>query len=121
MCALAALSPIHKGWAISEAQRLFLPPIALGQFLMTTDGSAFVTWAYLGSEIAKGFADRTHKLQPNEWQSGPELWAIDLIAPFGNLRTFVRQIRGAFPKQTLGHAHRSYANGRRKIGEWVNA
>jgi cytolysin-activating lysine-acyltransferase len=121
MCALAALSPIHRKWSVADAQRLFLPPIALGQFLMLPDGSAFVTWACLSDEIAKGFFDKTHALNKADWTSGPELWAIDFIAPFGNARTFIREIRKAFPKGTLGRARRTYASGRRKYGEWINA
>lgn len=122
MCALSAFSPVHKNWYMHDFSRLFMPPVALRQFYMLPDGSGFFTWAFLSKEIAKGWVERTHKLQAEDWQSGEEMWLIDVIAPFGNIRKLAREGRRLFPKHKVAHGTRSYGKPKvQRVTEWINA
>jgi cytolysin-activating lysine-acyltransferase len=123
MCALATQSKAHANYTLADAYRLFIPPISLGQFLMFGDGSGFATWAYLSREAADGYRTRTRKLQPDDWKSGDEIWFVDLIAPFGNVRPLIRGLAEKFPKGAQGYCTRRY-NGSREVGRvgtWINA
>jgi len=120
MCALAAYSPVHRKWAVSEAARLFMPPIVLRQFFMLEDGSAFATWGWLSKEVSDGWINRTRKLMPDDWKSGDSLWFMDFIAPFGNAKTLIRELRKIFPA-TVGYGTRSFGSKRvQRITRWAN-
>lgn len=45
---------------------------------------AYVTWAHLSRACAVIFRDRLRPLRPDEFNSGKQLWAIDLVAPLGH-------------------------------------
>lgn len=91
-------SKLHRTWSAADLGRLVAPPIALDQYyLLYTDEDnepdAFVTWAWLTPEAAKGYAERTRKLQPSDWSAGKELWVIDFVAPKGDAAAAAREFR----------------------------
>ncbi len=99
-----------------------MPPIILGQFFMLPDGSAFATWGFFSAHIAQGWVDRTHRIKAEDWRSGNELWMVDLVAPFGNVRQLIRELRKIFPKKTVAHGTRSYGTDKvQRVTEWINA
>lgn len=120
---MASYSKVHAGFTIADANRLFLPPIKLNQFLMFENGSGFATWALLSDEVAEGYKTRTRKLQPDDWRSGDQVWFIDMISPFGNVRTLIRGLATKFPKGAKGYCTRRYAGSSEvgRVGEWINA
>lgn len=78
--ALASLmkqSKVHKGWSDDEIVRLTLPAASTGQFALFDDG--FLTWAWLSEEAQEAFITGHRKLQYLDWQSGNNLWVIDLV------------------------------------------
>ncbi len=78
----------HKYFFIQDIEARVLSPIMLEQcklYIKTeTTGlpMAFVSWAYLSEEAGRRYA-LSHHLAPADWNSGEELWIIDMIAPFG--------------------------------------
>lgn len=92
---LALHSEIHRGWSLADFERLFGPPLRLGQCLLHRRAGAvvgFMSWANLTDEAATGFATRTRRLQPDDWNAGDfsNVWCVDLLAPYGDARQVVR-------------------------------
>ena len=78
----------HKYYCIQDMEWRVLSPIMLEQcklYIKTkTTGlpMAFVSWAYLSEEAAQRYV-QTYRLAPGDWNSGKNLWIIDMLAPFG--------------------------------------
>ena len=96
LLALLPQSAVHRSWAGSDAVRLFVPPLSLGQcFGFTRWGRpwGFFTWARLTEEAEHGYLTRTRKLQPGDWAAGDRVWMIDAFAPHGNLTQMAGRLR----------------------------
>lgn len=94
MIALAGHSRLHRTWNVIKLERLFWPPVSLGQIFIGTDRAHpwFATWALLSEDAeTRWLAGR--KLQPGDWQSGERVWIVDAICPMGGVRDMVRHIR----------------------------
>jgi len=115
---LLASSSQHRGVTVHSLAGSLWPAIRLGQieFLFNSKGSpvAFATWAYVTAEIAELIAqDHAYRLDISEWNEGDQLWIMDLVAPFGDLRNLVRKLRTAkFGDVGRVHGLRRRANGR---------
>ena len=92
---------MYRNWTIADIERLIVPPLRLNQYILLHDPisrkpKAFLSWAYLTEEAAKGYLHKTRKLQPGDWASIPsELWIIDFIALGGKswIRRLIRTFR----------------------------
>lgn len=92
---LMRCSELYRDWTIDDIERLIWTPIDLGQALIFCDPSnkqvvAFASWAFLTDKVARLFVKGERKLHPTDWAAGDQLWIVDLIAPFGDLRKVVR-------------------------------
>lgn len=80
-------SNLHRDLTLTAMRALLEPPIAIGSYKVFQDAQgvprAATTWASL-SEAAqeKLFAHET--LAPEDWGSGPHMWVIEIVAPFGH-------------------------------------
>ena len=90
---LMMMSPVHRKWSADEFIRFVCTPLILRQYHFTKDRKAWASWAFFSEEVAHAFMNRTRKLTPEDWQSGNVLWFIDLLAPHGNVRELVTDIR----------------------------
>jgi cytolysin-activating lysine-acyltransferase len=107
---LMSASEVHREWTIEDLSRLVAPPLALTQCeIFVRDGwpVAFISWAFLNKVAADGFIDGTRKLQPDDWSSGDQLWIIDIIAPYGDIRKVIRWAHDKWPKPLQGFHIRS--------------
>lgn len=72
---------------ISDVEWLLLAPISKEQFRLYKDAEGkpvgLILWAFVNEEVNKRLEMGIGKLGFNEWQSGDNLWIIDLIAPLG--------------------------------------
>ena len=41
-----------------------------------------VTWAFLSPDAERRFA-AGETLRPRDWNSGPQMWVMDIVAPYG--------------------------------------
>ncbi|CAN7388529.1 toxin-activating lysine-acyltransferase [Pararhizobium sp. LjRoot255] len=127
MTALAFESELHRNWSVSDLQMNFIPAIILGHskiyFNQERNPCAFATWALVDDQthfqlLADGNTPRLEK-----WNSGRHLWFIDIVAPFGNALSVVRDLqRIMFP--TADGAHSIYRNADgsvRRYRRWRNA
>ena len=93
-------SKSHRRYNLSDIEQLIIPPINLGQAqLYKRSGKpvAYVSWAYLSEHIADRFSQDAYDLKIEDWQSGPHLWIMDFIAPFGGVRHIASQLKLQFP------------------------
>jgi len=66
------------------------------KFFFGNDGAlvAFAVWAYVDLiTIERLTATPSRPLLAPEWNEGSELWMVDLIAPYGNVRSVWRDLR----------------------------
>lgn len=96
----------HKHFFIADIEWMLVPPVATGQFrLWRNEGLpvGFATWALLSDEAEKRILEGgIRRLAPNDWNSGENVWLMDVIAPFGGREEAVREIKEqVFPGKTV--------------------
>ena len=99
---IAMHSPVLAEMELRHIGEVFLRPLALGQFRRWRKGGRIIgvaTWAWLNDETAaRMLADGG--VAPGDWASGDQLWFIDVIAPYGDMRAISRDLRSLFPGVT---------------------
>lgn len=83
-------SPTHRRCPLYELERLLLPALKTGQFMLALENNekqqpaGLMTWANFSAQAEQQYLqslDRT--LQPSDWQSGDRPWILDWVVPFG--------------------------------------
>ena len=100
---LYSISPLHHDWKISTIHRWIIPALRQKQYRIYHRGSkpiGFVSWAFLSEQVAGTYIDSPNSLRPQDWQSGDKRWFIDFIAPFGDTKEIIRDLRKRFPNET---------------------
>lgn len=85
LCFLYMHSTRHAGWSVQHLRRIVQPPIDLRQArIFYYDGvpRAACTWAHL-DDAAEHQLLLGQPLTPAQWRSGPNLWLMEIIAPYG--------------------------------------
>lgn len=54
---------------------------------------AFASWARLSPSVAQRYRTPPHQLSYTDWNSGEDLWLVDVIAPFGGLQPVLDDLR----------------------------
>ena len=105
---LAANCPVHQKFPIGLLDRLFFPAINHDcvRFFENEDGNtcAGLIWARLSDEVSEAFLKDQRAPTMEEWNSGGNLWFIDLIAPFGHGLHVARQIARNPPSEPFRFA-----------------
>lgn len=81
---------------LSELEWRVMPPLVLNQaklFLREEAPLAYVSWAKLSEAAAARFQQTPHHLMASDWQSGEQIWLIDLCAPFGGAQDVLKDLR----------------------------
>ncbi|RKT32426.1 hemolysin-activating ACP:hemolysin acyltransferase [Roseovarius halotolerans] len=89
---LASLTRYHRPRPLQDLFACFEPPLRLGQYKLFRSGGhprAAITWAGLSPQAEYALAIDHRALHPEEWNSGPSLWLVDFIAPFGHIDQIV--------------------------------
>ena len=93
---LSGYSDIHRKFNIGDMHRLYLPPIALGQYRLweaDTKPLGFMPWAFFSKEVEEGYLSGERQITPNDWNSGHIPYVIDFVGPFGSVSKMVREAR----------------------------
>lgn len=94
-------SPTHRVWPLCGVVRCFWPPIKLGQYRAKIDDSGkllwLATWGFFSPEVGDGLIYGDRQLTPADWQSGDDLWFLDVIAPYGHAREVIHEMETLFP------------------------
>jgi hypothetical protein len=75
---------------------LVLPPLLAGQFRVWRRGTtpvAYAAWALLDQTTEDRVLAGDFRLGPADWRGGDRLWLIYLLAPYGGLAGFARELR----------------------------
>ena len=101
-------SPVHCTWTVDDIQRIMIPLLKRQQVLFAYDNDqlqGLVTWAWVEPETAEGYINGTQKLSLEALTgSTGDLWAIDFIAPYGNvkdvLKAFTKRFKELHPEHS---------------------
>jgi cytolysin-activating lysine-acyltransferase len=92
---ILSLSNRHENWTVKDIQRLVIPPLKLNQYRIYIDEEVplcYASWAMLPKEADEGYKNKTRKIQPKDWDSGNNLWLVDVICPFGGTRSAIKRL-----------------------------
>lgn len=93
---LAAHCPVHQKHSAATLRRLFFPAAENGcvRFFQNDNGvpCAALICARLSDEVSDRMIYDNQPPKPNEWNSGPNLWFLDLLAPFDHGAEIARYI-----------------------------
>lgn len=101
----------------------FTPPLVLDQCKLYNRQDipwAFVSWARVNDAVNERLRSGTPTISPHEWQSGPHLWFIDVLAPFGGAREAAQQALGEIPGATVASVWLPATDGRPVLTELRN-
>lgn len=121
MLYLASLGRHHRPLPLAAAMAQFEPPLRLGQYrLFRANGfpRAFITWAGLSPDAESRFAIDHLPLEPQDWNSGPSVWLVDFVAPFGHIDQIVPMLTA---NPDLPHVRTLWHNrdgSRYRVVEW---
>lgn len=93
---LYARDSMRKHMFVGDIDWALLPPIVLDQCRLYTKDKlpyAFVTWALVNDMVDQRLRGGVPKIAPHEWQSGPHIWLIDVVAPFGHTDEVIEDLR----------------------------
>jgi cytolysin-activating lysine-acyltransferase len=92
-------SLLHRALQIGDLEWLVMPALVHRQFYIFRDGDrpiGLALWAKCNAEaegkLDRGMIEPENRLTPEEWNSGPAIWLVDLIAPFANAENKHREI-----------------------------
>lgn len=90
---------------LSELEWRVMPALMLKQaklYMREESPLAYVSWARLSDEVAARYRQAPHHLTASDWNSGDQIWLIDLLTPFGGAKDLLEELRReVFPDQPL--------------------
>ena len=84
-----------KDMRLGGIQRLILPPMRLGQYRIYNDKEVplgYAGWALLSDELSEGYKNNTYNIQAQDWDSGNNLWLINILCPRGGGSVALRRL-----------------------------
>ncbi|WP_147821033.1 toxin-activating lysine-acyltransferase [Salidesulfovibrio onnuriiensis] len=93
---LLSQSPNHKYMFIADMEWYLMPPFRLRQIkIFHKEGApvAYACWAKVSDEVDERLRNGSTKLRPEEWNSGENLWLVDLVTPFGGAEFVVNELK----------------------------
>lgn len=119
---LMSLSPFNNQRSLAQITAQLEPALRLGQYrIFRSNGypRAFITWAGLDKAAEMGFAVDHRSLKPAEWNSGPSIWLIDFVAPFGQIDQIISTLDRNPDISRLRTLWHNKPATRHRIVEWV--
>lgn len=116
MVSVCAVNGIYSSWSIDDIGRYFMTPIALNQysvFVVKKRVVGFITWAFLSEELSLALKERHEEPTPDEWQSGQQLWFMDMVAIDGYTHDISRMLQ----QEILRNATSTHAYALRRRGD----
>lgn len=94
-------SPYHRRYSEADILRTIYPAIREGKCLYHEDDNGkltgFMTWAFLHPHQIDGYLNKTRKIKAIDFMRNEgDLWFLDFIAPYGNVRQIIRSFQEDF-------------------------
>lgn len=89
-------APNYRTLSQADIRDRLLPPLAANQvrtFLYGYQPLGMVTWACLTADVERHLIESGKLPDFADWTGGDKVWAIDIIAPFGNGRAMLDRVR----------------------------
>jgi cytolysin-activating lysine-acyltransferase len=106
---------------LSELEWRVMPALVLDQaklYMREDSPIAYVSWANLSETAAQRYAAAPHQLTASDWQSGDQVWIVDLFVPFGGAQEVMNDLRTTvFAGRPIHQLHMG-ADGRLKPMTW---
>jgi cytolysin-activating lysine-acyltransferase len=84
---LLSQSPLHKYLFVADLEWFLMPALLLEQFRIFPGANGqpagLVLWGEISDETEQRLRANKVRLAPHEWKDGPNLWLIEMVAPFG--------------------------------------
>ncbi len=113
--------PAGRHTLLGELEWRIMPALILEQskvYLKQGAPAAYVSWARLSDAVAARYQAAPHQLTLNDWNSGAQVWLIDMVVPFGGAAEVLKDLREkVFAGQTI-HQLVSVAAGKSEIVRW---
>lgn len=77
----------HRNFFLSDLEWMAMPPLLLRQFRIFPGKDqpiGVALWARLSDEVVARMESGANRLAPGDWNSGDNMWLVELIAPFGH-------------------------------------
>ncbi len=118
-CILLSQSGLHRySFFLGDIEWMILPPVMNGQFkLFHSDNKpvALALWAYVSDDVEKRLENGLGRMSVKDWNSGDNLWLIDIIAPYGKAEQLIEDlIKTVFADKTFKY-HRTTKDGSREV------
>lgn len=81
---------------LSDLEWRVMPALVLDQaklYLRDTTPVGFVSWAKLSDAVAQRYRQAPHHLAAADWQSGDQIWLVDVFVPFGGAEGVLKDLR----------------------------
>jgi len=112
---LLGQSPLHKYLHIADLEALVMPPVLLEQFRIYPGPNGapggLVLWAAVTDEIDQRLVGGQTRLAPHEWNSGANLWLMEMVAPFGGMDEILADAAGTIFAGNRFKYHKAGPNG----------
>ncbi len=99
-CFLCFHSKVHRSWSMEMIGKVFEPPIYLKQFQVYRARDVprgLVTWAQMDDATEAKFIKGNGLDSYDEWNSGTNLWIVDLMAPWGHGKAIIADVLKSMP------------------------
>lgn len=97
---------------LSELEWRVMPALVLDQaklYFREEAPVAFASWAKLSDAAAQRYRTPPHHLAASDWNSGQQIWLVDVLTPFGGAQEVLQDLR---EKVFAGHeVHQLLPNG----------
>lgn len=81
---------------LSELEWRVMPALILDQaklYMKDEAPVAFASWARLSEVVAQRYMGAPHQLALTDWNSGDQIWLIDVFTPFGGAQDVLKDLR----------------------------
>jgi hemolysin-activating ACP:hemolysin acyltransferase len=96
---------MYKEWDCERFALSVVPPILLGQYNLLYDNEKLVgysSYALVTPSIDKDVLERRIRpLSQDEWDCGPVIWLVDVVAPFGHGMKAAHNLIKSIPRATI--------------------
>jgi cytolysin-activating lysine-acyltransferase len=95
----------HAAYKVSDIYRLILPAIANYQYRVwdgENNPQGFMIWAWLTDEASENYERGSVHITGQDFVGGNNLWIVELVMPFGNVREMLSEARKHLICKTTG-------------------
>lgn len=106
---------------LSELEWRVLPALVQSQtklYMRDNAPIAYVSWAKLSQAAVARYKTSPHHLSISDWNSGDQIWIIDLFTPFGGAQEVMKDVREVLFKGVPVHQLIPSVSGAAKTMTW---